>query len=75
MAKLKVFNKDRVREKRLKSGMNQSAFWTRYGISQSGGSRYETGRNIPTPAAMLIWLHEVGRISDKDLGEALKAVS
>lgn len=60
---------------RKKEGVNQSTFWSRYGITQSGGSRYESGRAIPKPAKMLVWLHLSGKISDEDLKAALKAVS
>jgi transcriptional regulator with XRE-family HTH domain len=56
------------------SGLNQQQYWSRYGITQSGGSRYESGRNIPKPAAMLIWLRETGVITDLDLMHAQKAV-
>jgi transcriptional regulator with XRE-family HTH domain len=35
-------------------GENQTAFWTRFGVTQSGGSRYESGRALPTPVAMLL---------------------
>lgn len=31
---------------RVDLGLNQSEFWSRVGITQSGGSRYETGREI-----------------------------
>ena len=30
---------------RQKAGTNQSVFWSRVGIGQSAGSRYESGRN------------------------------
>lgn len=40
---------------RDKVGTNQTIFWARVGITQSGGSRYETGAcRIPTPVAMLL---------------------
>lgn len=39
---------------RQKTGTNQSAFWSRVGIGQSAGSRYESGRNIPRPVQMLL---------------------
>ena len=32
---------------RKKLSLNQSDFWTPFGVTQSGGSRYESGRNIP----------------------------
>ena len=37
-------------------GLNQSAFWSRIGVTQSGGSRYEMGRKMPKPLAMLFEL-------------------
>ncbi len=74
MARLKSFNPAKIQETRKKSGMNQNAFWTRFGVTQSGGSRYESGRDIPTPTSMLIWLLESGRITDQDLADAQKAV-
>lgn len=39
---------------RQKDGTNQSVFWSRVGIGQSAGSRYESGRNIPRPVQMLL---------------------
>lgn len=59
---------------RKERGENQSIFWARVGVTQSGGSRYETGRTIPTTTAMLIVLREQGKISDDDLAEALQIV-
>jgi transcriptional regulator with XRE-family HTH domain len=56
------------------SGLNQSQFWSRFGVTQSGGSRYETGRSLPRPVAMLLWLRDKQRITDQDLEEALKAI-
>jgi len=39
---------------RKKTGLNQSEFWSRVGLGQSAGSRYESGRNIPRPVQMLL---------------------
>jgi hypothetical protein len=33
---------------------NQLKFWSRVGITQCGGSRYETGRRIPKPVQKLL---------------------
>lgn len=41
---------------RAATGLNQSEFWGRVGVTQSGGSRYEGGRRMPTPVKMLIAL-------------------
>ena len=37
-------------------GVNQSEFWSRVGVTQSGGSRYETGRKPGKPVQMLLAL-------------------
>jgi DNA-binding transcriptional regulator YiaG len=34
--------------------LNQTEFWRRVGVSQSGGSRYESGRKIPRPVQKLL---------------------
>ena len=41
---------------RRKTKLNQSEFWQRIGITQSGGSRYEHGRTIPKLVALLLKL-------------------
>lgn len=57
---------------RKKLGINQLDFWSRYGVTQSGGSRYESGRSLPKPLRILLWLHKSGKVTDKDLADALK---
>lgn len=34
--------------------LSQEEFWGRIGITQSGGSRYEAGREIPEPVRLLL---------------------
>ncbi len=41
---------------RSKLGLNQSEFWSRISVTQSGGSRYESGRNLPKPVQLLLHL-------------------
>jgi transcriptional regulator with XRE-family HTH domain len=48
--------KKAVREIRRTLGMNQLIFWRRIGVTQSGGSRYETGRSMPKPVKTLLQL-------------------
>lgn len=43
-----------IRVLRKKRGLNQADFWAHVGVTQSGGSRYETGRSIARPIEMLI---------------------
>ena len=75
----KATEKIDVREVRRKLGMNQSEFWSRLGVTQSGGSRYESGRNIPRPVQALLRLVHVEQIDidkvrrdDVDVGEYLR---
>ncbi|BCL75077.1 transcriptional regulator [Jeongeupia sp. HS-3] len=42
------------REIRRRLGLNQQEFWSRIGVTQSGGSRYESGRNMPRPVRELL---------------------
>lgn len=37
-------------------GINQSKFWNRLGLTQSAGSRFESGRRIKTPLLKLLTL-------------------
>ncbi len=49
---------------------NQSAFWSRFGVTQSGGSRYESGRNLPNATRILMALYAMGAVSDADMARA-----
>ncbi len=55
----RVFN---PREIRRRLGMNQEQFWTQIGVTQSGGSRYESGREMPRPVKELLRLVHVEQI-------------
>jgi transcriptional regulator with XRE-family HTH domain len=44
---------------RQKLGYNQQEFWSRIGVTQSGGSRYESGRAMPKPVRELLRLVHV----------------
>lgn len=57
---------------RKATNLNQSEYWTRFGVTQSGGSRYESGRAMPKPLMILMRLHRAGTITDKDLASAQK---
>jgi transcriptional regulator with XRE-family HTH domain len=67
--------KSPLTQTRKATGKTQTAFWAQYGITQSGGSRYESGRDIPEAVKMLMWLHQNGRLSDQDLEDAGKLVN
>jgi transcriptional regulator with XRE-family HTH domain len=54
-----AFNPKEIREK---LGLNQQEFWTKIGVTQSGGSRYESGREMPKPVRELLRLVHVERL-------------
>jgi DNA-binding transcriptional regulator YiaG len=42
------------RKLRRSLGLNQTEFWGRIQVTQSGGSRYEAGRRMPGPVRKLL---------------------
>jgi transcriptional regulator with XRE-family HTH domain len=55
------------RDIRLRLGLNQQEFWGRIGVTQSGGSRYESGRRMPKPVRELLRLVHVDQIDVRKL--------
>lgn len=51
-----------VRQIRHELNMNQLEFWEMVGVTQSGGSRYESGRNMPRPVRELVRIVHVEQI-------------
>ncbi len=66
---------ENVRALRESLGLNQSAFWSKFGVTQSGGSRYENGRTIPKPIRVLLQANLDGALDDATLGKLMKKVS
>lgn len=44
------------RQFRRKLDLSQSEFWNRLGLTQSAGSRYESGREVPPSTVLLFGL-------------------
>lgn len=65
---------DDMRLIREEMGLNQSDFWRLFGITQSGGSRFEQGRSVGSPAQMLWYLFQNKIITKEHLIEAANAV-
>lgn len=59
-------------ELRKSAGMNQTDFWKKFGVTQSGGSRYESGRSMPTPLKLLMQAQIDGVIDEATLAKLLK---
>ena len=54
MMKFPIFSSADALEIRSKLGMNQTDFWSPFGVTQSCGSRYESSRSIPRPVQILL---------------------
>lgn len=54
MKKANVTERIDPRDLRRRLGLNQQQFWGAIGVTQSGGSRYESGRSIPKPVQELL---------------------
>lgn len=54
---------DKPRHIRKAFGLNQAEFWALLGVTQSGGSRYESGRAMPNSVRFLLHLLVSGEIS------------
>ena len=62
------------KELRQATGANQSDFWKKFGVTQSGGSRYESGRSMPMPLRVLMQAHIDGIVDDATLAKLMKKV-
>ncbi len=56
-----------LKQFRISKRESQEKFWGRFGVTQSSGSRFETGLGIPPPVAILVKLYLIGKLSDGDL--------
>lgn len=67
IAGLSQVNSLDLRQFRMSKRESQEKFWGRFGVTQSSGSRFETGLSIPAPVAILLKLYVNGKLSDGDL--------
>jgi hypothetical protein len=65
------FNPDTLRKYRKSLRESQYCFWSRFGVTQSRGSRFEMGTTIPQPVAILLQLYFDGIITDDHLPSQL----
>lgn len=63
-------NADELRKYRRSKRESQGLFWSRFGVTQSRGSRFEKGAEIPRPVAILLELYLSGVLTDGHLGPA-----
>ena len=58
---------EELRKHRRAKRESQGLFWSRFGVTQSRGSRFEKGAEIPKPVAILLDLYFSGVLTDVDL--------
>jgi transcriptional regulator with XRE-family HTH domain len=65
-----ALNPEELRELRKSRKESQAKFWKRFGVTQSRGSRFEQGIDLPVSVAILIKLYLEGKVNDGDLWRA-----
>src|ERR1700760_856774 len=60
---------------RKKRKESQRQFWARFGVTQSRGSRFESGAAIPALVSILLGLYFSKTVTDSDLGKAGRVMS
>lgn len=70
LGKINGLNPEQLREMRMARRESQTEFWKRFGVTQSRGSRFELGLEIPSSVAILVNLYLDGAVSDGDLWRA-----
>ena len=73
---------ENIRDIRKKSGLNQSEFWGAIGVTQSGGSRYESGAKMSVQVNELLRLVYIEKVdllkvnrNDLEVGRRLKQLN
>lgn len=56
-----------MRDLRYVMRESQTQFWSRFGVGQSSGSRFERGMAVPLPVLLLIRLYFLHIVGDQDL--------
>jgi hypothetical protein len=56
-----------IRQLRHYKAESQQKFWSRFGVTQSSGSRFEAGLNPPRPVLLLLELYASGALADNDM--------
>ena len=71
-----------IRQLRKKLGLNQKYFWSAIGVTQSGGSRYESGASMPVQVNELLRLVYIEKVdllkvnrNDLAVGRRLKQLN
>lgn len=63
------------KQARKTRGATQTEFWSALGVTQSAGSRYETGREMDKPLRALLILQESGILDEADMKQLMALAS
>lgn len=66
---------ENISDIRRNLGLNQMEFWSKLGVTQSGGSRYESGRNMPKPVRELLRIVHIERVDLSSINASDLAVA
>ena len=66
---------ENIKDIRRNLGLNQMEFWSKLGVTQSGGSRYESGRNMPKPVRELLRIVHIERVDLSSINASDLAVA
>lgn len=67
IARLRSADSSAIRQLRKQKAESQHKFWSRFGVTQSSGSRFETGLPPPRPVLILLELYASGTLEDHDM--------
>lgn len=72
LPKLAFERGEAIKAYRSKHKMNQTEFWSNIQVTQSGGSRYESGRGIPKTVQLLLTVAYGSDRMSQNVVEALR---
>ena len=75
MIKVKEYSSQDLIQLRKKLDLNQSEFWQAINVTQSGGSRYESGRKVPYQLLILVELVHERKLDLSTPTKRLKLIS
>jgi len=67
LGRLRSADSAAIRQLRKQKAESQQTFWSRFGVTQSSGSRFETGLPPPRPVLILLELYASGTLEDQDV--------
>lgn len=70
--KVRSISGKKIQKVRIERGMNQADFWKMFHVTQSGGSRFENGRQISKPILILLNAYLAGADLNNLIADAVE---